>query len=124
MDMRRVRVAILGESPCEHCVAACCKQNGHDYAVLLRDDEVRRFAAFSQVVTIRRDGQLIAESVLPYVNGRCQFLDDEDRCRIYEDRPLSCREFQCVTSYNHDDVGRHGLFLRRNPKVLEIIEAL
>jgi Fe-S-cluster containining protein len=110
-----VRVAILGDSPCERCVAACCKQNGHDYAVLLRGDEVRRFAAFSQVVTVRRDQQLVAESVLPYVNGRC---------RIYEDRPLSCREFQCVTSFNHDGVGRHGLFLRRNPRVREIIESL
>jgi Fe-S-cluster containining protein len=122
--MRHVRVAILGESPCERCVAACCKQNGHDYAVLLRGDEVRRFAAFSQVVTIRRDQQLLAESVLPYVNGRCQFLDDEDRCRIYEDRPLSCREFQCLPSYNANGVGRHGLFLRRNPDVREIIDSL
>jgi Fe-S-cluster containining protein len=122
--MRRLRVAILGESPCDRCVAACCKQNGHDYAVLLRGEEVRRFAAFAQVVTVLRDQQLVAESVLPYVNGRCQFLDEEDRCRIYEDRPLSCRQFQCITSYNQDGMGRHGLFLRRNPKVRELIESL
>jgi Fe-S-cluster containining protein len=122
--MRRVRIAILGDSPCDRCVAACCKQNGHEFAALLRGDEVRRFAAFSQRVTMRRGELVVGESVLPYVNGRCQFLDDDDRCRIYEDRPQSCREFQCVTSYNQDGIGEHGEFLRRNPKVRELVDSL
>ena len=42
----RVRLAILGASPCHLCRANCCKQNGHEFAVLLRDDEIRRFAPF------------------------------------------------------------------------------
>jgi len=122
--MRRIRIAILGDSPCDQCVAACCKQNGHEFAALLRGDEIRRFAAFSQSVTLRRGEQLVGESVLPYVNGRCQFLDDDDRCRIYEDRPQACRAFQCVTSYNQDGIARHGEFLRRNAQVREIIDSL
>jgi len=122
--MRRVRVAILGESPCERCIAACCKQNGHDYAVLLRGDETRRFAAYSESITLHRGTKIVSEYVLPYVNGRCQFLDGDDRCLIYEDRPESCREFQCVTSYNQQGVGRHGVFVERNPWVRELIDSL
>ena len=62
--------------------------------------------------------------MLPYVNGRCQFLGEDDRCLIYEDRPQSCRAFQCVTSYNQDGVGNHGVFLERNPQVRELIDSL
>ena len=43
--MRRLRLAILGNSLCYLRSAACCKQNGHAYAALLQgDDERRRFA--------------------------------------------------------------------------------
>ena len=51
--MRRLRLAILGDSPCYLCSAACCKQNGHAYAALLQgDDERRRFAPFAIDVAI------------------------------------------------------------------------
>ena len=80
--LRLFRIAILGQSPCDGCVAACCKQNGHDFAVLPRGEaECRRFAPWSRDVAIRRDdGQLVVERVLPYVDGRCPFLDEADRC--------------------------------------------
>ena len=91
--MQRLRLAILGESPCDECFAACCKQNGHDFAVLLQGDEVRKFAPFAIDVHIQRGAQLIPERVLPYRNNRCQFLGDDDRCTIYEDRPDTCRNF-------------------------------
>ena len=66
MAGRRVRVAIVGASPCGACAANCCKQNGHEFAVLLRGDEVRRFAAFAIDVRIEEG----FERVLPYVGGR------------------------------------------------------
>ena len=114
---RRVRVAILGVSPCGDCRANCCRQNGHDFAVLLRGDEIRRFAPFSIDVQIEHDGRLISERVLPYVAGRCQFLGSDDRCTIYDDRPASCREFECVRHYNAHGLGRHARFLTLNPDV-------
>jgi hypothetical protein len=122
---RRIRIAILGESPCDLCTAACCKQNGHAYAARLQDDEVRKFAAFAIDVPIRRDddNRLTYERVLPYINGRCQFLGDDDRCTIYDDRPRACRQFQCVDHYNADGVGAHGVFLQRNPSVREMLDA-
>jgi Fe-S-cluster containining protein len=66
------------------------------------------------------------ERVLPYLDGRCQFLGADDRCTIYEDRPVNCRRFECVTGYNHagSTAGRHSLFLSRNPGVLKMLEDL
>jgi hypothetical protein len=122
---RRVRIAIVGDSPCDLCSAACCKQNGHAYAALLQDDEIRKFAAFAVDVPIRSvDDRLTFERVLPYVDGRCQFLGSDDRCTIYDDRPRACRAFQCVAHYNADGVGRHGVFLQRNPRVREMLDGL
>src|SRR5688572_23994013 len=110
--MKTVRVAIFGPSPCTCCTAACCRQNGHDYAALLRGDETRKFAAFGVEVAIRGDdGRVLVEGVLPYVNGRCQFLGENDLCTIYDDRPAACRAFECVADFNRDGVGAHGEFL-------------
>jgi Fe-S-cluster containining protein len=129
---RRLRIAILGASPCGDCAANCCKQRGHDYAVLLRGDEPRRFAPFAVSVPIEQQagpgeqgGRVVHEHVLPYAaDGRCQFLGPEDRCSIYDDRPQSCRDFECVRHYNADGPGRHARFLHLNPDVLDRLERL
>jgi Fe-S-cluster containining protein len=121
---RRVRIAILGDSPCELCTATCCKQNGHDYAALLRGEEIRKFAAFSVDARIRDGERVIIEKVLPYVGGRCQFLGDDDRCTIYEDRPAACRTFQCVEHFNAYGFGKHDVFLERNENVLLLLNQL
>ena len=122
--MRTIRIAVAGASPCQLCTAACCKQNGHDYAALLRGNEVRKFAAFSTDARIQTGDRSFVEKVLPYVNGRCQFLGDDDRCTIYEDRPQACRAFQCIDDFNQDGIGTHGPFLRRNAAVLQILQGL
>lgn len=122
--MRRIRIAIIGESPCERCSAACCKQNGHDVAVLLHGDEVRKFAVFSKSLQIEKNGQILTERVIPYVDGKCPFLDESDRCRIYDDRPQSCRQFQCVKRYNAHGVGKHDRFIELNPRVREMLDDL
>jgi Fe-S-cluster containining protein len=119
--MPALRLAILGDSPCGLCTAACCKQNGHDYAAILRGDEVRRFAAFAIDVPIGDGDRIVTERVLPYVDGRCQFLGEDDRCTIYEDRPGACRAFQCVEYFNQRGVGAHGSFLQRNGAVLKTL---
>jgi Fe-S-cluster containining protein len=123
---RRLRLAIIGPSPCERCVAACCKQNGHDYAVLLEGDERRKFAAFAAEVPIRDGRGVTIERVLPYRDGRCQFLDADDRCTIYEDRPINCRRFECAWRYHFggSTVQEHEPFLIRNPHVQRILDQL
>lgn len=120
---RRLRLQIRGSSPCASCTAACCKQNGHAYAALLQGEERRKFAAFSVDAPIYSEGCIIVEKVLPYADGRCQFLGDDDRCTIYADRPDACRAFQCIDQFNADGVGSHGEFLRRNEAVLRLLES-
>ena len=123
--MPRLRLAILGPSPCHLCRANCCKQNGHDYAVLLEADEWRRFAPFCVEVRVDAGACVTTERVLPYRDGRCQFLDDDDRCTIYEDRPANCRKFECAPGFHFggSDVSGHSVFLQRNPDVRELLES-
>jgi Fe-S-cluster containining protein len=119
-----LRIAVVGSSPCHACAALCCKQNGHDYAVLLDgEDERRRFAAFSSSVIVATAAAPVEERVLPYINGRCQFLGADDRCTIYDDRPRHCRRFECVRFFRSEEGRSHGEFLRRNPLALRAIES-
>jgi hypothetical protein len=118
----RLRLAILGTSPCHLCHANCCKQNGHDYAVLLEAAEWRRFAPFCVEVRVDAGACVTTERVLPYRDGRCQFLDEDDRCTIYEDRPANCRRFECAPGFSSR--GAHSPFLERNPDVLEMLRLL
>ena len=129
--MRSIRLALFGASPCHLCDAACCRQNGHEYAVLLEAGEWGKFAAFSEAVSIAAgagDGPRAprVERVLPYRDGRCVFLGGDDRCTIYEDRPANCRRFECVGGYHRggSDVGSHDAFLERNPGVREMLEKI
>lgn len=124
--MRLIRLAILGQSPCERCHANCCKQNGHAYAALLWPEEYGRFGPFSEAIRVAGQAGVRVERVLPYVKGRCQFLGEDDRCTIYQDRPRSCREFQCIAGYHGQGaaIGVHSEFLQRNGQVLGMLEAL
>ena len=124
--MRRLRLAILGDSPCDRCTAACCRQNGHAYAVLLEGDERRKFAPWARDVPVRQGDVIASERVLPYRDGRCVFLGEDDRCTVYEDRPVNCRRFQCVTGYRPvpDDPAGHSPFLRANPEVVRVLDGL
>lgn len=121
-----LRLAILGDSPCHLCTAACCKQNGHAYAALLQPDEIPRFRPFATTAHFRASsgGAITSEYVLPYLNGRCQFLGDDNLCTIYDSRPHSCRTFQCTSHFNARGIDRHGVFLERNPEVLRLLQEL
>lgn len=124
--MKRIRLAIFGDCPCERCVAACCKQNGHDYAVLLEGDERRKFAAFCVEVKVDSGTHVAVERVLPYREGRCVFLGRDDRCTIYADRPANCRRFECVSGFHLGgaDRSRHSEFLTRNAHVAQMLDEL
>lgn len=112
-------------SPCGRCHAACCRQNGHAFAVLLRPDEYRRFAPYSvSRPFVDAAGRTSVERVLPYTEaGLCQFLDGATNlCTIYDDRPQSCRDFECTRYYHQHGPGRHGQFLELNPAVRALLD--
>lgn len=93
-----------------------------EYAVLLQGDERRRFAAWAITLPVADDlGVVRHEAVIPYRGETCPFLDGEtDRCTIYDDRPRSCREFECT---RHFDPRRgHGYFLRGNGRVVGLLQ--
>ena len=123
--MTRLRIAVVGASPCGSCWAACCKQSVSEFAVLLHGDgERRRFAAWSVTLPVRdgADGTLRHERVIPYRDdAKCPFLGDDDRCTIYNDRPAACRAFECTRHYHQHGQGTHGVFLRGNPNVAGLL---
>ena len=126
--MSRIRLAVVGPSPCGQCVAACCKKGVSEYAVLLQgDDERRRFAAWSLTLPVDDGGRVVHERVIPYRErggdtAACPFLGGDDRCTIYADRPRACRDFECSRHFNQHGLGKHGFFLRGNPHVVRVLE--
>jgi Fe-S-cluster containining protein len=118
-----IRLAILGSSPCHLCTAACCKQNGHEYSVLLEPQEHARFRPFSIDFPVMNGTTRVIERVIPYQAGRCLFLGDDDLCTIYDDRPRSCRNFECVMQYG-GTLRPHSRFLDLNPRVRQLLDRL
>jgi Fe-S-cluster containining protein len=94
----------------------------HCYDSVVVLDKHRRFAPFCVEVRVDAGACVTTERVLPYRDGRCQFLDEDDRCTIYEDRPINCRKFECAPGFSSR--GAHSRFLERNPAVLEMLKAL
>ena len=121
MSPRTLRIALIGPSPCERCDAACCKQAAWPFAVLLQgEDEQRRFRPWSTTTQLLdADGQQKTAAVLAYRDGRCPFLGDDDRCTIYDDRPQSCRQFECTRRFGVDES-----FFAANPRVERLLRTL
>lgn len=70
------------------------------------DDEPEAFASFRQGkrALVMRQGR-----------GGCYFLGEDDRCTIYEHRPLGCRAFPFDPSYGKDKK-------LRSLKIIDVIE--
>lgn len=103
--------------PCKSCNAACCrKRPGFNFAVVIKPEEA---AKFPEAKTISLYGE--ETKVLPYKNGKCIHLSDDNQCRIYDSRPEACKSFDCQNSYllfgKH-----HGGFLQDNPHVVPLIQ--
>ena len=95
--------------------------------LLQGEAERRRFAAWSLTLPVRgEDGRVVHERVIPYRDdgggGRCPFLGEGDLCDVYDDRPTSCRAFECTRHF--DGQRGHSLFLRGNPAVASLLESL
>ncbi len=62
------------------------------------DDEPEAFASL-------RQGKRVM--ILRHERGGCRYLDDDDRCSIYEARPLGCRIFPFDPTWNRQGKLRH-----------------
>ncbi|MCL2296563.1 MAG: YkgJ family cysteine cluster protein [Methanomassiliicoccaceae archaeon] len=83
--------------PCEMC-GRCCYQSN----IAVRPEEVDRIAHsagiplhdfITKYIVRTSDGRMLFRRTYP-----CAFLDKENRCRIWKDRPEVCRDFPYAVS--------------------------
>jgi len=79
------------EVSCGECVA-CCSSS---HFVHIRPDDRRTLARVPRVLLVPAPGAPASHVVMGYdERGRCPMLHG-GRCSIYEDRPLTCRTYDC-----------------------------
>ena len=89
--LRNIHLVVLQSTDCLSC-ANCCKT----IPALITRQDVKRIARFLQIpasqffklyVITDFDGEMMMKNV------PCVFLDQENKCTIYEVRPESCRRY-------------------------------
>lgn len=131
-EKSRLRVAVShtfteganNNPPCDTCVAACCRvfivpltkeeyESGiykehavHVPAGLLDTDKTHMSAIYRLGAQMVFDGKehFIMEGL---GDEPCPFLRD-NKCSIYEDRPLTCRGYSCIDDPRITDAVRKG----------------
>ena len=93
--LRRTRAVLLGEGgadvPCGAC-SACCTTS---HFVHIRPEETQTIARIPRELLFPAPGLPAGTLLLGYDElGRCPMLAG-GRCSIYEDRPLTCRTYDC-----------------------------
>jgi Fe-S-cluster containining protein len=93
--LRNTRNAQAGddgaEVPCGGC-NACCKAS---YFIHIRPDETEALARIPKALLFPAPGLPRGNVVMGYdEHGHCPMLVD-DNCSIYEQRPITCRRFDC-----------------------------
>lgn len=99
--------------PCHQCIARCCQHatSGWPFAAVLEPEEVAEFNEFATY------DQAMQAYVLPYdAQGRCPYLGVDNLCSIHNDKPKTCRDFNCTVG--------HIIFLSRNPELVALLDAL
>jgi hypothetical protein len=82
--------------PCEMC-GKCC----HQANITVMDNEVERIAEHLDITSnefideylYRRDGLWLFKK-----SGRCRFLNEDNRCKIWKERPEICGDFPYLVS--------------------------
>lgn len=81
---------------CAGCYVPCCRHA--DMPVLLRAEEVQRGLAFAlQNVVLHTGGayQHVAVLAKNPVTKECVYLAHDNKCSIWAQRPMVCREYDC-----------------------------
>ncbi len=79
------------EVDCGAC-NVCCKSS---YFIHIRPEETRTLARINRKLLFAAPGMPKGNVLLGYdKDGKCPMLID-DRCSIYEDRPITCRSYDC-----------------------------
>src|SRR5262245_22941064 len=90
-----------GDVPCNHCSAKCCKY----FALPIDEPTTREDWEFVRWYLLHQGATVFKEDVTWYllVHTTCKHLQSDNRCGIYETRPLICREYSTATCEYEDD---------------------
>jgi len=94
--LRRTRAVLVGVGdanvPCGEC-SACCTTS---HFVHVGPEETGALARIPRELLFPAPGLPAGHVLLGYdEHGRCPMLADDGRCSIYDDRPLTCRTYDC-----------------------------
>ena len=104
---RRAQTTETGvDVPCGTCTA-CCRSS---YFIHVGPDEMQTLRRIPRALLVPAPGLPEGNVVMGYdQNGHCPMLVD-DRCSIYEDRPRTCRRYDCrvfaAAGLDPDDDGK------------------
>ena len=94
--LARMRAALRHEAdadvPCGECCACCSTA----HFVHIGPEETQTLARVPPELVFPAPGQPAGHVLLGYdERGRCPLLDEGGRCTIYEQRPRTCRTYDC-----------------------------
>lgn len=90
-----------GESLCDYCTAKCCKY----FALPIDTPETLKDFEYMRWFLLHDRAAVFTEDDTWYilVHTTCKHLLPNNRCGIYETRPLICREYTTDNCEYHDD---------------------
>ena len=105
----------MSDCPPIKCNAECCKYLKREYAVALTSED-EHLMEHSVII----DGK----SVIPLKNGACIFLNEDNKCNIYNERPYYCKLFNCGEGFNAFGEGKHDKFLEDHPHLVDALKII
>lgn len=118
-----LHIDVFNEVDCLDC-ANCCKL----IPPLINQEDVKRITSFLNIpisdfykkhITIDEDGDMVLNKV------PCIFLLSNNKCKVYEHRPLGCREYP-LTDQNLfvENMEQHAINAKYCPAVFHVLERL
>lgn len=135
-QMQKVRLQVIHDSvpplppdkipPCDTCkTVACCTaflveitdleyESGYygEHAIKIEAEAAKQLKSRGLLLTRYTDPVGNEDTPQYYLEGRtgtpCPFLQDDNRCGIYEHRPLTCRSYTCIDDPRITEAVRQG----------------
>lgn len=118
-----LHIEVFKEVDCLDC-ANCCKS----IPPLINQEDVKRITKFLDIpisdfykknVTIDEDGDMVLNTT------PCIFLLPDNKCKVYEVRPLGCREYPLTDQdLFAENMDQHAINAKYCPAVFHVLERL
>ena len=106
---------------CDHCTAKCCKY----FALPIDTPESWQDFEFIRWYLVHDRASVFVEEGVWYlmVHTQCHYLQDDNRCGIYETRPDICREYS-TSDCEYEDNWTYEHYFETAQQVYEYAEAV